>query len=136
MECRIAALEGVSSIYDVDDLSDTEKELHDWCEMMEKGWVAFSSLHNWMADAQAERLRVYSNPADRVKNEQMHDGLDAFFLQLEAFLSMVGRVRYLPGVRVNTGFHINRTQAMGGRTILFFRKGYGTFYKNKILYTE
>lgn len=127
VECRITALEGVSSIYDVDDLSDTEKELHDWCEMMEKGWVAFSSLHNWMADAQAERLRVYSNPADRVKNEQMHDGLDAFFLQLEAFLSMVGRVRYLPGVRVNTGFHINRTQAMGGRTILFFRKGYGTF---------
>ena len=51
VECRITALEGVSSIYDVDDLSDTEKELHDWCEMMEKGWVAFSSLHNWMADA-------------------------------------------------------------------------------------
>ena len=127
MEQKIVSLEDVSSIYNAEDLNDAERELHDWCEMMEKGLVAFSSLHNWMSEAEAERLRVYSNPAKTEKNEQMHDALDTFFLQLDAFLSTVGRVRYLPGVRVNTGFRINRTQAMGGKTLMFFRKGYGTF---------
>ena len=131
LEKRIAALEGkyenVSSIYNMEELDDTEKELHDWCEMMGKGLAAFSSLHNWMTEAEEERLRVYSNPADRAKNERMHDALDKLFLQLNVFLSMLGRVRYLPGVRVNTGFRINRTQAMGGKTLMFFRKGYGAF---------
>ena len=127
MEHQISVLESIPSIYNTEDMNDAEKELHDWCEMMEKGWTAFSSLHIWMADAEAERLRVYSNPAKAEKNERMHDALDAFFLQLNTFLSMVGRVRYLPGIRVNTGFRINRTQAMGGKTFMFFRQGYGTF---------
>jgi len=127
MERKIVSLESVSSIYNAEDLNDAERELHEWCEMMEKGLVAFSSLHNWMSEAEEERLRVYSNPSQAEKNEQMHDALDTFFLQLDAFLSMVGRVRYLPGVRVNTGFRINRTQAMGGKTLMFFRKGYGAF---------
>ena len=104
LERQIFVLENVSSIYNVEELHDVEKELHDWCEMMEKGWLAFSSLHKWMAEAEAERLRLYSNPAKAEKNVKMHDALDTFFLQLNAFLSMVGRVRYLPGVRVNTGF--------------------------------
>ena len=127
MEQKIVSLESVSSIYNADELKDAERELHDWCEMMEKGWIAFSSLHNWMMDAEAERLRVYSNPAKAEKNEQMHDALDAFFLQLDVFLSVVGRVRYLPGIRINNGFRINRTTVMGGKTLMFFRKGYGTF---------
>lgn len=131
LEGRIAVLEGknegVSSIYNAEEADGAEKELHEWCEMMEKGWLAFSSLHNWMAEAEAERLRLYSNPAKAEKNVQMHDALDAFFLQLDAFLSMIGRVRYLPGIRVNTGFRTNRTQAMGGKTLMFFRKGYGAF---------
>ena len=127
LERQISELENVSSIYNVEELNDTEKELHGWCEMMEKGWVAFSALHEWMTDAEKERLCVYSNPAKAEKNEQMHAALDDFFLQLDMFLSMVGRVRYLRGVRVNTGFRINRTLAMGGKTLMFFRKGYGTF---------
>lgn len=131
LEGHIAVLEekseSVSSIYNVEELERTERELYDWCEMMEKGWTAFSFLHNWMAEAEAERLRVYSNPAKAEKNEGMHDALDACFCKLNEFLSVVGRVRYLPGVRVNTGFRINRTQAMGGKTLMFFRKGYGAF---------
>ena len=127
LERQIFVLENVSSIYNVEELHDVEKELHDWCEMMEKGWLAFSSLHKWMAEAETERLRLYSNLAKAEKNVQMHDALDAIFLQLDDFLSMIGRVRYLPGVRVNTGFRTNRTQAMGGKTLMFFRKGYGAF---------
>lgn len=131
VESRITVLEGkmedIPSIYHMEELDDAEKELYDWCEVMDKGWLAFSSLHNWMTAAETERLRVYSNPADREKNKQMHEELDMFFLRLQEFLSMVGRMRYLPGVRVNQGFRINRTTAMGGKTLMFFRKGYGTF---------
>lgn len=103
------------------------KELYVWCGMMEKGWLAFSSLHNWMATAEAERLRVYSNPVNREKNKRMHDELDELLLRLNDFLSMVGKVRYLPGVRVNTGFRINRSEALGGKTLMFLRKDYAPF---------
>jgi hypothetical protein len=127
IEEKIVLFEGVSSIYKADDLNDEEKELHVWCEMMEKGWAAFSSLHKWMADAEAKRQRVYSNPTKVEKNEQMHDALDSFFLQLDAFLSAVGRVRYLPGIRIKNGFRTNRTTVMGGKTLVFMREGYGPF---------
>ena len=36
MEQKIVSLEDVSSIYNAEDLNDAERELHDWCEMMEK----------------------------------------------------------------------------------------------------
>lgn len=127
IEEKIALFEGLSSIYNMEEMNDVEMELHNWCEMMEKGWMVFSSLHEWMADAEGERLRVYSNPGDREKNKQMHDELDRVFLQLEGFLSIVGRVRYLPGIRIKNGFRTNRTTVMGGKTLVFMREGYGPF---------
>ena len=127
IEEKIALFEGVSSTYNMEGMNDVEMELHSWCEMMEKGWMAFSSLHKWMADAEAESLRVYSNPGNREKNKQMHDALDGFFLQLDEFLSAVGRVRYLPGIRIKNGFRTNRTTVMGGKTLVFMREGYGPF---------
>ena len=127
IEEKIALFEGVFSIYNMEEMNDVEMELHSWCEMMEKGWMAFSSLHKWMADAEAERLRVYSNPAKAEKNEQMHDALDEFFVRLDTFLSAVGRVRYLPGIRINNGFRTNRTMVMGGKTLVFMRESYGPF---------
>ena len=59
LERQIFVLENVSSIYNVEELHDVEKELHDWCEMMEKGWLAFSSLHKWMAEAEAEHPYIH-----------------------------------------------------------------------------
>ena len=127
IEEKFALFEGVSSIYNMEEMNDVEMELHSWCEMMEKGWAAFSSLHKWMADAEAKRQRVYSNPTKVEKNEQMHDALDEFFVRLDKFLSTVGRVRYLPGIRIKNGFRTNRTTVMGGKTLVFMREGYGPF---------
>lgn len=44
LERQISELENVSSIYNVEELNDAEKELHGWCEMMESGWTTGGAL--------------------------------------------------------------------------------------------
>ena len=44
LERQISELENISSIYNVEELKDAEKELHGWCEMMESGWATGGAL--------------------------------------------------------------------------------------------
>ena len=44
LERQISELENLSSIYNVEELNDAEKELHGWCEMMESGWTTGGAL--------------------------------------------------------------------------------------------
>lgn len=110
-----------------EEMSDEEEELHTWCYLAEKFWEMFSLLHSCIENGTAEQLRVISHAADMKKNAELHDDIDTFFAKLDDALSMVGKVRYLAGLRVKNGFRTNRSELLGGKTLMFLRNGYPPF---------
>ena len=111
----------------MEEMPDTEKELYEWCCLANKLWETFSLLHRCIEDGTVEQLRVISHAADMKKNAELHDDIDSFFRKLDDALSMVGKVRYLAGLRVKHGFRTNRNELLGGKTLMFLRNGYAPF---------
>ena len=95
-----------------------EKELYAWCYLAEKLWETYSLLHRCMEMGEAESIRVISHAADLEKNVKLHDDIDIFFEKLDEVLSMVGKVRYLAGLRVKNGFRTNRSEVLDGKTLI------------------
>ena len=129
LDKRISELRGINieETMSVEEMSDGEKELYAWCCVADMFWETFSLLHKCIKDGTAEQLRVISHAADMKKNAELHDDIDTFFGKLDEALSMVGKVRYLPGLRVKHSFRTTRNELLGGKTLMFLRNGYAPF---------
>lgn len=130
LEKWIAALEGkyenVSSIYNMEELDDTEKELHDWCAFMEQAFIVIALTNKCLREGWAERVCSYSNPGNLDNCIAFQEDLEELYRIMDGFLSAVGRVRYLPGIRVKHKALLqrsSRTTYYGGKTLVFLRKG-------------
>ena len=103
-------------------LNDMEKQLLDWCETMELAYEVIALNHRCMEEGMAARLCAYSGPGDREKNLVFQEDVNVLMQKAEKFLSVVGRVRYLPGMRVKTVRGKRRNFMLNGKTLLFFWK--------------
>lgn len=131
IERRISLLErkteGVSSIYNVEDLSDAEKELCDWCDFMEQAYKVVALANKCLDEGWVERMRSYSNPGNLENCIAFQDDVEELYRIMNGFLSKVGRVRYLPGIRMEQKQFLQRsrrTTYFGGKTFVFLREGY------------
>ena len=127
MEQKISVLESVSSIYNTDDLNDVERELHDWCSFMEQAHEVLVLTNKCLLEGWAERMRSYSNPGNLENCIAFQEDVEELYRIMDEFLSVVGRVRYLPGIRVKNNALMqrsSRTTYYGGKTFVFLREGY------------
>ena len=110
-----------------EDFTGEEKELSDWCTFMERAYEVIALTNKCLEEGWAERTRSYSNPGNLENCIVFQEDVEELYRRMDGFLSMVGRVRYLQGTRINVGFgRTNRTTVYGGKTFMFFRKGYAT----------
>lgn len=105
-------------------LSETEKELLDWCGMMELAEKVIALNNRCIEEGTAALLCTYSGPGNREKNLEFQEDVNMLMQKTEEFLSKVGRVRYLPGMRIKTIQGVKRNSALNGRTLLFFWTGH------------
>ena len=127
MERKIVSLEGVSSIYNADDLNDAERELHEWCSFMEQAHEVLVLTNKCLREGWVERMCSYSNPGNLENCIVFQEDVEELYRIMDKFLSMVGRVRYLPGIRVKHNALLqrsSRTTYYGGKTLVFLREGY------------
>lgn len=130
MEEQISSLEmkmkGVSSIYNTEEMSDAEKELYDWCAFAEQAYEVIALTNRCLEKGWAERMRSYSNPGNLKNCVAFQENVEELYRIMDGFLSMVGRVRYLPGIRDKNNALLqrsSRTTYYGGKTLVFLRKG-------------
>ena len=100
LERQISELENVSSIYNAEGLNDAEKELHDWCAVAEQAYEVIALTNRCLEEGWVERMRSYSNPGNLKNCVAFQENVEELYRIMDGFLSMVGRVRYLPGIRV------------------------------------
>ena len=127
MERKIVSLEGVSSIYNADDLNDAERELHEWCSFMGQAHEVLVLTNKCLREGWAERMCSYSNPGNLENCIVFQEDVEELYRIMDEFLSAVGRVRYLPGIRVKHNTLLqrsSRTTYYGGKTLVFLREGY------------
>ena len=105
-------------------LSGMEKELLDWCGMMELGEKVIALNNHCIEEGTAALLYTYSGPGNREKNLEFQEDVNMLMQKTEEFLSKVGRVRYLPGMRIKTIQGVKRNSALNGRMLLFFWPGH------------
>lgn len=101
-------------------LSEMEKELLDWCEMMELAEKVIALNNHCIKEGTAALLCTYSGSGNREKNLEFQQDVNMLMQKTEEFLSKIGRVRYLPGMRLKTIQGVKRNSALNGRTLLFF----------------
>ena len=122
LEYQISALESISFIYSTDNMNDAEKELHDWCKWAEQAYEVLMLTRKCIDYGKAARLPAYSGPGDREKNLVFQENMELLMKELPFFLSTVGRVRFLPGMRMKTIRGMRRNLIMNGKTLVFFWK--------------
>ena len=126
LERQISELENVSSIYNAEGLNDAEKELHDWCAVAEQAYEVIALTNRCLEEGWVERMRSYSNPGNLKNCVAFQENVEELYRIMDGFLSMVGRVRYLPGIRVKNNTLLqrsSRTTYYGGKTLVFLQKG-------------
>lgn len=126
LERQISELENVSSIYNAEGLNDAEKELHDWCAVAEQAYEVIALTNRCLEEGWVERMRSYSNPGNLKNCVAFQENVEELYRIMDGFLSMVGRVRYLPGIRVKNNALLqrsSRTTYYGGKTLVFLQKG-------------
>ena len=127
IEEKIALFEGVSSIYNADDLNDAEREMHEWCLFAEQTYEVLVLTNECLLKGWQERMQSYSNPGNLEKCIAFQEDVEELYRIMGGFLSEVGRVRYLPGIRVKNNALLqrsSRTTYYGGKTLVFLRDGY------------
>lgn len=122
IEQKILVLESVSSIYNAEDLDDTEKELDNWCEWAKQAYEVLMLTRKCMDTGKTARLSAYSGPGDREKNLVFQENMGLMMEKMTPFLLTVGRVRFLPGMRMKTIRGTRRNLTMNGKTLAFFWK--------------
>lgn len=105
-------------------LSGMEKELLDWCEMMELAEKVIALNNHCIEEGTAALLCTYSGSENREKNLEFQQDVNMLMQKTEEFLSKIGRVRYLPGRRLKTIQGVKRNSALNGRMLLFFWPGH------------
>lgn len=127
LERQISELENISSIYNVEELNDAEKELHGWCDFVELGYEMIVLTNKCLQEGWAERRRSYSNPGNLENCIAFQEDAEMLYRTMDVFLSKAGRVRYLPGIRIKNQMLLqrsSRTTYYGGKTLVFLREGY------------
>lgn len=122
-----AKLENISSIYKGEEYEDAEKLLFDWCSFMERGYEVIALTNKCLEEGWAERIRSYGNPGNLENCIVFQEEVEELYGIMDGFLSVVGRVRYLPGIRIDDKMLLQRsrrTTYYGGKTLVFLRKGY------------
>ena len=93
MERKIVSLEGVSSIYNADDLNDAERELHEWCSFMEQAHEVLVLTNKCLREGWVERMCSYSNPGNLENCIVFQEDVEELYRMIDKSVSMVGRVR-------------------------------------------
>ncbi len=126
-EEKIPALEAKlkedASLY-MEDFTDAEKELLDWCCWMEQACDVLALLNRCLEEGEAARMAAYSGPGNGEENLLFQEDVQEFMEKLDEFLKTAGRVRYLPGMRVKTIRGMARNLTLNGKTLIFFRTGH------------
>lgn len=120
-------LENNPSIYKGEEYEDAEKSLFDWCIFMERAHEVIALTNKCLDEGWMERTHSYSNPGNLENCLVFQEDVEELYRIMEGFLSAVGRVRYLPGIRIDDKMLLRRskrTTYYGGKTIVFLRKGY------------
>ena len=97
-------------------------ELHNWCKWAEQAYEILMLTRKCIDDGKVARLPAYSGPGDREKNLVFQENMELLMEELHPFLSTVGRVRFLPGMRMKTIRGTRRNLIMNGKTLAFFWK--------------
>lgn len=123
-EEKLAEMAANDILFVEESLSAEETALLFWCRQMELAYEAILWNNRCMDEGEAARLSAYSGPGDREKNMVFQRDMAVLMEKMEAFLSSVGRIRYLPGMRMKTAQGTRRNLIMNGKTMLFFRKNH------------
>ena len=115
-------MENDSFLYNIEDFTEEEKELRNWCQWMEEAYAVIALANRCIEEGREARLAAYSGPGDREKNLLFQNNINLLMEKIESLLMVIGRVRYLPGMRMKTIYGTRRNLLMNGRTLCFFWK--------------
>lgn len=117
--------ESEAVLFDEEGLDEGEK-LRDWCKWAEQAYEVLMLTRKCVDDGKEARLLAYSGPGDREKNLVFQENMELLMKNMTPFLLTVGRVRFLPGMRVKTIRGTRRNLIMNGKTLTFFWKDHPT----------
>lgn len=113
-------------LYNVEEFGEEERELHDWCCLMEKACDVISLTNRCVEEGESARLTAYSGPGDKEKCMAFQEDMILLMPKIEKILSATGRIRFLPGMRMKTMRGTRRNLLMNGKTLIYFCKGHSS----------